>query len=124
MRSLAYFAVFLLSLVASAHSTLVYLRVEGANDTIYESRRLIPARAQDTTNGTNPCSGLNGGVNTEPGATCTSALAAAAKTWDFTFDGRVLPSPSGTARADRGAQDVQRRVRRLPHHAHRRHRAD
>jgi hypothetical protein len=88
MRSFAYFAVFLLALVASAHcATLVYLRVEGASGTIYESRRLIPARAQDATNGTNPCSGLNGGVDTEPGATCTSALAAAAKTWDFTFDG-------------------------------------
>jgi hypothetical protein len=96
MRSFVHFAGLLFALVASAHATLlnsttlVNLRVEGVNSTIYEGPVL--ARPQNVTTaagGTHPCTGLNAGANAAPGATCTSALAAAAKTAGFTFDGCV-----------------------------------
>jgi hypothetical protein len=89
--------------VVSAHATLlnsttlVRLRVEGLNGTIYEGPVL--ARPQNVTTaagGTHPCDGLNAGANAAPGATCTSALAAAAKTARFTFDGCVS-CPSSVA---------------------------
>jgi hypothetical protein len=68
--------------------TLVNLRIEGANHTIYEAPILTSGHNVTTpSGGTHECDGLNGGANPTPGPTCTSALSSAAELANFTFDG-------------------------------------
>jgi hypothetical protein len=70
---------------------LVNLRIEGTNKTIYEGPILArPENVTTASGGTHACNGLNHGANATPGATCTTALDAAAKTFGFTFDGCVF----------------------------------
>ncbi|KAJ6549269.1 hypothetical protein DFH09DRAFT_1169427 [Mycena vulgaris] len=75
---------------AKNHPTPVNLRIEGANDTIFEGT--VVTRGHNVTTasgGTNHCDGTNNGENEFPGPTCTSALADAAAAngfqWDATF---------------------------------------
>ncbi|KJA19857.1 hypothetical protein HYPSUDRAFT_852724 [Hypholoma sublateritium FD-334 SS-4] len=71
----------------------VHLRIEGERETIFEGD--IFTRGHNVTTpsgGTHPCNGLNDKANTLPGATCTSALADAARRKRFTFDGTFDPT--------------------------------
>ncbi len=66
----------------------VKLRIEGETKTIFEGKVLTRGHNVTTpSGGTHPCNGLNDKANTLPGATCTSALADAARLHKFTFDG-------------------------------------
>lgn len=68
--------------------TLVNLRIEGANHTIYEAPILTSGHNVTTpSGGTHECDGLNYNANPSPGPTCTSALSDAAQLANFTFDG-------------------------------------
>ncbi|KAJ7442737.1 hypothetical protein B0H11DRAFT_490674 [Mycena galericulata] len=76
---------------AKNHPTPVNLRIEGANNTIFEGT--VVTRGHNVTTasgGTHLCDGTNDGANAFPGPTCTSALADAAAAhgfqWDATFD--------------------------------------
>ncbi|KAJ7176697.1 hypothetical protein C8R46DRAFT_1346679 [Mycena filopes] len=69
-------------------STLVHLRIEGANSTIYEAPILTRGHNITTASGgTHHCDGTNLNANVIPGATCTSALDDAAKLAKFSYDG-------------------------------------
>ena len=84
---------FFLSWAASAANipTLVNLRIEGAEDTIFEGTVLTRGHNVTTVSGgTHKCDGTNNGANPTPGPTCTSALDDAAKIHGFTFDGYVF----------------------------------
>jgi hypothetical protein len=70
--------------------TLVNLRIEGADHTIYEGP--ILTRGHNVTSpsgGTHHCDGTNNNVNPTPGPTCTTALNDAAKLSSFDWDGFV-----------------------------------
>jgi hypothetical protein len=73
---------------ATSLPTLAFLRIEGANNTIYEGP-VLPRGSPVTTlsGGTHHCDGTNNGENPTPGATCTNALDWAAKHGHFDFDG-------------------------------------
>ena len=84
---------FFLSWAASAANdlTLVNLRIEGAEKTIFEGTVLTRGHNVTTASGgTHICDGTNNGANPTPGPTCTSALDNAAKEHRFTFDGYVI----------------------------------
>jgi len=68
--------------------TLVNLRVEGAEKTIFEGPVLTKGHNVTTASGgDHHCDGTNNNENPLPGPTCTSALDDAAKLNHFTFDG-------------------------------------
>ncbi|OBZ76315.1 hypothetical protein A0H81_03183 [Grifola frondosa] len=76
---------------SSDAGAVVNLRIEGANNTIFEGP--IFTRGHNVTTvsgGTHHCDGTNLNANLTPGPTCTSALDDASKlarfTWDGTFD--------------------------------------
>ncbi|KAJ7040700.1 hypothetical protein C8F04DRAFT_995438 [Mycena alexandri] len=69
-------------------ATLVNLRVEGANSTIFEAPIITRGHNITTASGgTHHCDGTNLDANASPGATCTSALDDAAKLVKFGYDG-------------------------------------
>jgi hypothetical protein len=71
---------------ANAAPATVNLRVEGADDTIFEGQVKTDGHAiEQDKNGSQPCDGTNGGANPTPGPTVTSALDDAVA-WDGTFD--------------------------------------
>jgi len=73
-------------------ASLINLRIEGANHTIFEALlEDVPLNVTTASGGTHPCNGLNDGANPTPGPTCTSALAIAADLAHFTFDGTFDP---------------------------------
>ncbi|KZW03747.1 hypothetical protein EXIGLDRAFT_715808 [Exidia glandulosa HHB12029] len=76
-------------LVAGANvPTIVNLRIEGANHTIYEAPIITRGHNVTTQSAGNiHCDGTNHNENPTPGPTCTSALADAARLAGFTFDG-------------------------------------
>ncbi|TAQ84792.1 hypothetical protein B7494_g6885 [Chlorociboria aeruginascens] len=64
------------------------LRIEGDTDTIYEGIILAGPRTITTASGgTHLCDGTNGGANTVPGGTSTSAMDAATGLCGFVYDG-------------------------------------
>jgi Bacterial Ig-like domain (group 3) len=68
----------------------VYLRVEGASQTLFEGPVWTSGEGQTITTasgGTHQCDGTNDGSNPQPGATPTVALADALATVGTTFDG-------------------------------------
>lgn len=68
--------------------TLVHLRIEGRDKTIFE--RPIFTKGHNVTTvsgGTHHCDGTNLGANVQPGPTCTSALDDAARHEHFSWDG-------------------------------------
>jgi len=68
--------------------TLVYLRIEGSEKTIFEGPVLTRGHNVTTISGGNHhCDGTNNNANPRAGPTCTSALDDAAKRHGFTFDG-------------------------------------
>jgi len=70
---------------AMAAPATVDLRVEGADDTIFEGTVRTDGHAiEQDKNGPQPCDGTNGGANPTPGATVTSALDDAVA-WDGTY---------------------------------------
>ncbi|TCD66108.1 hypothetical protein EIP91_001760 [Steccherinum ochraceum] len=72
--------------------TIVNLRIEGAEKTIFEGP--IFTRGHNVTTvsgGTHHCDGTNNNENPHPGPTCTSALADAAHREGFAFDGTFDP---------------------------------
>jgi hypothetical protein len=71
---------------AMAAPATVDLRVEGADDTIFEGTVRTDGHAiEQDRNGAQPCDGTNGGANPTPGPTATSALDDAVA-WDGTFN--------------------------------------
>jgi hypothetical protein len=71
---------------ALAAPATVDLRVEGADDTIFEGTVRTDGHAiEQDKNGAQPCDGTNGGANPTPGPTATSALDDAVA-WDGTFN--------------------------------------
>ncbi|KAF8181528.1 hypothetical protein BJ912DRAFT_979758 [Pholiota molesta] len=89
----AVLATSLLATVALAASAVdapvpVHLRIEGEQKTIFEGTILTRGHNVTTASGgTHECNGLNNDANPQPGATCTSALADAARQNRFSFDG-------------------------------------
>ncbi|KAH8102129.1 hypothetical protein BXZ70DRAFT_54836 [Cristinia sonorae] len=72
--------------------TVVNLRIEGAEKTIFEGP--IFTRGHNVTTvagGNHHCDGTNNHENPRPGPTCTSALDSAGKEHGFTFDGTFDP---------------------------------
>jgi hypothetical protein len=70
------------------HPTMVNLRIEGRDKTIFEGP--IVTRGHNVTvpsRGTVHCDGTNFGANPIPGPTCTSALDDASKKYKFPWDG-------------------------------------
>lgn len=68
--------------------TLVSLRIEGADKTVFEG--LVLTKGHDITTslvGTHHCDGTNNGANPNPGPTPNAALDDAAKLRNFNFDG-------------------------------------
>jgi hypothetical protein len=66
----------------------VYLRVEGADNTIFEGYIVSgPVNVTTPSGGTHLCDGTNNGANAIPGGTCTSALNEASIEAGFPFDG-------------------------------------
>lgn len=96
---LAFFALFLSTLIAPIASQLVErtnthilanIRIEGANATIFEGHVFTRGHNVTTSSGgTHHCDGTNLGANPTPGPTCTSALDDASKIGHFSFDGYV-----------------------------------
>lgn len=85
----------LLALIAAApppnRRTLVNLRIEGVNRTIFEGPILTRGHDVKTVSGgRHHCDGTNNGSNPLPGPTCTSALDDAAREDHFTWDGYVM----------------------------------
>ena len=79
-----------LAIPARNHPTLVNLRIEGADKTIFEGH--IVTRGHNVTTvsgGTHHCDGTNNNENEFPGPTCTSALDDASKEKGFQWDGYV-----------------------------------
>jgi hypothetical protein len=71
---------------AIAAPATVDLRVEGADDTIFEGSVRTDGHAiEQDKNGPQPCDGTNGGANPTPGPTVTSALDDAVA-WDGTYN--------------------------------------
>ena len=71
---------------ALAAPATVNLRVEGADDTIFEGPVRTDGHAiEQDKNGPQPCDGTNGGANPTPGPTVTSALDDAVA-WDGTYN--------------------------------------
>lgn len=71
--------------------TLVNLRIEGLDHTIYEAPILTYGHNITTpSGGTHHCDGTNLNANPKPGPTCTSALDNASKLWKFPYDGCVM----------------------------------
>ncbi|KAJ7686305.1 hypothetical protein B0H17DRAFT_1072243 [Mycena rosella] len=76
---------------AKNHPTPVNLRIEGANDTIFEGTVVTMGHNITTASGgTNHCDGTNDGANEFPGPTCTSALADAAVANRFQWDATLF----------------------------------
>jgi len=76
------------SVLAANQPTLVNLRIEGSEKTIFEGPVLTRGHNVTTSSGgTHICDGTNNNANPTPGPTCTSALDNAAKEHGFTFDG-------------------------------------
>ncbi len=71
---------------ALAAPATVNLRVEGADDTLFEGKVRTDGHAiEQDKNGPQPCDGTNGGANPTAGPTVTSALDDAVA-WDGTFN--------------------------------------
>jgi hypothetical protein len=71
---------------AAAAPVTVDLRVEGADDTIFEGTVRTDGHAiEQDRNGAQPCDGTNGGANPTAGPTATAALDDAVA-WDGTFN--------------------------------------
>ena len=71
--------------------TLVNVRIEGAQKTIFEGQVLTsPKNVTTASGGTHLCNGQNNGANPTPGPTCTTALSDAARHGGFTWDGTFL----------------------------------
>jgi hypothetical protein len=65
----------------------VNLRIEGAESTVFESSIVSgPRNITTPSGGTHLCNGLNFKVNSQPGATCKSALDEVACRNNFTYD--------------------------------------
>lgn len=78
---------------ASAHPSVVNVRVEGATSTIFEGPVLTDGHTVSTTSGgTHVCDGTNGGANPTAGPTATAALDDAAASAAFTWDGTFFPA--------------------------------
>jgi len=78
----------LLSSVSANTPTLVNLRVEGLEKTIFEGPIITLGHNVTTVSGGNHhCDGTNNHANPTAGPTCTSALDDASKLAHFTFDG-------------------------------------
>lgn len=68
--------------------TIVNLRIEGLNRTIFEGPIFTRGHDVETVSGgKHHCDGTNNGENPEPGPTATSALDSAARAQGFTWDG-------------------------------------
>lgn len=68
--------------------TVVNLRIEGAEKTIFEGPIVTYGHNVTTASGgTHPCDGTNNNANPTPGPTCTSALDNASKLEKFPWDG-------------------------------------
>jgi hypothetical protein len=79
---------FFQSTIATNHPTLVNLRIEGADKTIFEGRIVTRGHNVTTAEGGNHhCDGTNNNQNPSPGPTCTSALDDAARRHGFSWDG-------------------------------------
>ncbi|KAF8808419.1 hypothetical protein BYT27DRAFT_7210823 [Phlegmacium glaucopus] len=73
------------------NGTLVNLRIEGSEKTIFEGTVFTRGHNVTTVSGgTHHCDGTNNHANLHAGPTCTSALDDAAKVNGFTFDGRFF----------------------------------
>jgi hypothetical protein len=76
------------SIPAKNHPTPVFLRIEGADKTIFEGQIVTMGHNVTTVSGgTHHCDGTNHGENEFPGPTCTSALDDASKQDGFQWDG-------------------------------------
>ncbi|KAF8150197.1 hypothetical protein B0H34DRAFT_667001 [Crassisporium funariophilum] len=78
---------------AANKRTLVNVRIEGKDKTIFEG--FVPTRGHNittTSGGNHHCDGTNLNANSHPGPTCTSALDDAAKLHHFSFDGAFFPA--------------------------------
>lgn len=73
--------------LAAAAPVTVDLRVEGLTQTIYEAPVTTDAKVIDKGDGPHPCNGTNGGVNSTPGPTMTTALDDGSIAGGFTWDG-------------------------------------
>lgn len=70
------------------HATIVNLRIEGSQKTIYEGPIITKGHNVTTSSGgTHHCDGTNNHENLTPGPTCTSSLDDASKLKGFTWDG-------------------------------------
>jgi hypothetical protein len=71
----------------------VFLRIEGATDTIFEGSVISgPRNITTPSGGTHHCDGTNNGNNPKSGATCTTALDEAACRFGFPYDGSWSPA--------------------------------
>ena len=78
------------TVLAQNEPTLVNLRIEGPDTTIFEGSILTRGHNVTTVSGgTHHCDGTNNNANPLPGPTCTSALDDASKKAHFPFDGYV-----------------------------------
>lgn len=90
-----YLLILFISIVSTHHrrsypsyGTVVNLRIEGSNTTIFESSVFTWGHNITTpSGGTHECNGLNNHSNPQPGPTPSSALDDAARRSGFTFDG-------------------------------------
>jgi len=94
---------------ANNNTSSVHLRIEGAESTIFESSIVSgPRNITTASGGTHRCNGLNFRANSQPGATCTSALDEVAcrnnftydATWDDSFDDFFITRISSSSQTD------------------------
>ncbi|MCJ1458922.1 hypothetical protein MMC28_009298 [Mycoblastus sanguinarius] len=75
-----------------SESNIVNIRIEGADNTIYEAPIYSgPRNVTTASGGTHLCDGTNDGANPTPSNTCTDALDASTKLIGQTFDGTYDP---------------------------------
>ena len=92
-RVLLFVVVFAGTVVAGAiqaenGESMVHLRIEGDEKTIFDGNVLTKVRKVNTeSGGTHKCDGTNNRINSVPGATVTGALHTAANQEGFTWDG-------------------------------------
>ncbi len=72
---------------------LVWLKVQGANGTLFSGPVLTaPHNVTTASGGTHHCDGTNNGANPTPGPTATGALDSAARFYGFSWDGTYFAS--------------------------------
>lgn len=92
IKAILFLALLINTAIAAGRATVVNLRIEGADKTIFEGPVLTRGHNVTTaTGGTHHCDGTNNHSNPLPGPTCTSALDDASRRHGFGWDGYESP---------------------------------